>query len=524
MRRTWWAALATFLVACRPGAPASSPRSAPAAPVRPASLAGRSVRAIDDARGRALDELITTASAQLRVPGAAVAVTVGGRVVYEKVIGVRRLGASAPITPTTLFMIGSITKPMTTLMQATLVDAGTLRWDTPLTTLLPTFAVGDTELTRALTLWHTSCACSGMPQQDLEYLFEFAGVTPEQRVASMGKMKPTARLGEVHQYSNLMVAAGGFAAAHAAEPRRTLGDAYDVVMKTNVFDPIGMKRTTFDFTLVESAESAMPHALTIDGAPREIPIAVERSVLPIRPAGGVWSTLRDMERYVLTELARGVTPEGRRVASEANVLERRKLRVRDGTGGGYGLGIDVGTYDGVPMLAHDGGSLGFGASMFMLPDQAIGIVILTNVRSGGAYEALPFNEAVKRGIVEALFDGAEARAAAMVESFATARRDLDTKQTQRLTRDRTWAAALSGAYVSADLGEAWIRPSERGAVLDVGEWKSELGQRIGEDGAVKLVLLDPPFAGGEIALAGEAARPSLVVELGRKYVFERKAE
>lgn len=472
---------------------------------------------MDDASIRELDAFVAMASAKLRVPGAAVAVIAGGRVVYERSIGVERLGAPEPVTPTTPFMIGSITKPMTTFMEATLVDAGALRWDTPVTTLLPGFSVGDAELTRQLVLWHMSCACTGMPQQDLEYLFEFAGFTAEQRLDSMRTMKPIAKLGAEYHYSNLMVAAGGYAAAHAFAPSRSLGDAYDLAMKSRVFDPIGMKSTTLDFDLVERGDHATPHALAIDGTPREIPLAIERSVVSIRPAGGVWSTLRDMERYVMTELACGVSPDGKRVASEANVNERRKLRIHDGADGGYGLGIDVGAYDGMSMLEHDGGSLGFGTSMFMLPEQGIGIVVLTNVRNGGPSEQLPFNAAVKRRVVEELFDGAEARAVTMVDAFVTERRAIDAKWSDALERDpdARWVSSIAGTYSSAALGVVTIRVGARGGVFDAGEWSSAFGRKVDASGGVKLVFVDPPFAGGDVGVVGS----TLVVG---GYVLERK--
>jgi len=137
-------------------------------------------------------------------------------------------------------MIGSITKPMTTLMEATLVDAGTFRWETPVTAVLPSFALGDPETTKKVAMWHMSCACTGMPRQDMEDIFEFEGVTPEQRIASMKTMKPTTAFGDTFQYSNLMVSAGGFASAHAFDPKRSLGDAYDAAMHDKVFEPIGM--------------------------------------------------------------------------------------------------------------------------------------------------------------------------------------------------------------------------------------------------------------------------------------------
>ncbi len=464
------------------------------------------------------------AAARLRIPGAAIAVIVDGQVVYEQVLGQTELRPEAPaIGPTTLFMIGSLTKPMTTLAEASLVDAGVLRWDSKLTDLLPTFAVGDADLTRALTLWHSACACSGMPRQDLENLFEFADVTPERRLASMRAMKPTAPLGAVYQYSNLMVAAGGFAAAHAAYPESTLGEAYDALMKARVFEPIGMVDSTLDFEVAAQRGRALPHALAVDGSLRPIPVEAEKNVLPIRPAGGVWSSLRDLERYAVTELRRGVSPDGRRVVSEASMLARWTSRIVDPEGTGYGLGIDVGTYAGLPMLSHDGGCLGFGSSMLLLPESGVGILVLSNARTGGDYEQLPFHTAVKRKVFEALFEPPDASADALLESLVAARAAFDARRNAglELAPDRPWLLRLAGDYAHETLGPLTIREVDAAGVLDVGEWRSAFGRRVGE-GKVQLVLLDPPFAGAELRVDASGPRPRLVVDAREPYVFERR--
>ncbi|MBL8718257.1 MAG: beta-lactamase family protein [Myxococcales bacterium] len=500
---------------CGPSAPTRSPPSSPAS-VR--------VRPLDEARRAELARFVHHAAARLWVPGAAVAVIVGGEVVYEQVLGQTELRPDAPaIGPTTLFLIGSLTKPMTTLAEASLVDAGVLRWDSKLTELLPTFAVGDAELTRALLLWHSACACSGMPRQDLENLFEFAGVTPERRLASMRAMKPTAPLGAVHQYSNLMVAAGGFAAAHAAYPDRPLGEAYDALMAARVFAPIGMVDSTLDFAVAAQRGRALPHALAIDGSLRAVAVEAEKNVLPIRPAGGVWSNLRDLERYAVTELRRGVSPDGRRVVSEAGMLARWTSRILDPDGTGYGLGIDVGTYGGQPMLAHDGGSLGFGSSMLLFPEAGVGIVVLSNARTGGDYEQLPFHAAVKRKVFEALFDPPDASADALLESLVAARAAFDARRNAglELAPERTWLDRLVGDYAHAALGPLSIRAVGGEGVLDVGEWQTTFGRRVGE-GQVHLVFLDPPFAGAELRVDTAGPRPRLVVETRDPYVFERR--
>ncbi|HEY8924685.1 MAG TPA: serine hydrolase domain-containing protein [Polyangia bacterium] len=488
------------------------------------SFAGRTPRPLDPARAARLDAFIEQARLRLEVPGAAVAVIAGGRVVYERTFGVRRLGAPEPITRRTLFMLGSITKPMTTLMDAVLIDAGRFAWDTPLTRLYPAFAVGDRELTARLTLWHSACACTGMPQYDLQNVFEFAGVTAEQRVASMRSMKPTTGLGETFQYSNLMLAAGGYAAAHAAFPTAALNEAYAATMQSSVFDPIGMTSTTVDFSrALASPDRAWPHALAIDGKPRALSPEIEANVVPIAPAGAGWSNLADMERYVSTELSGGMTPEGRRVVSRANLRERWRQRVRNGASDGYGLGMDLGMIHGLTMVGHTGGLFGFGTTMLMLPEQGLGIIVLTNVRNGGDYAIFPFNDPVKRRILEELFDGQDV-AQVMVDTYVEIRRETTAAAVAGLdpAPDPAWVRSIEGTYCNPSLGRITISAAPPGGILDVGEWKSRFLRKRDVDGGRRLVQIDPPFAGGDPLIGGDDTHPTIIVEVGQaKHVFAR---
>lgn len=510
----------------------SPPREAPAPPTSPPpppvvaervtpqepreeSFAGRTTRPLDP---DAFDAFIQHARDRLGVPGAAVAVTQGGRVVFERALGVREIGREPSVTPETLFMVGSITKPMTTLMQASLIDRGVFAWDTPIVQLLPDFAVGDAELTKKLTVWHMSCGCTGMPSQDLEYFFEYARVTPEQRIAAMRGMKPSAALGEKFQYSNLMVAAGGFAAARAAAPGGSLGAAYARVMKERLFDPIEMKASTVDFAVgTRAKDRASPHALDIDGETRPISTDFEANVAGIAPAGSAWSNLRDMEKYALTELGRGVAPNGTRIASEASYAERLRPRTPDGE---YGLGIGVSKENGLTVLAHDGGSVGFGTSLYLLPDVDVGLVVLTNVRHGTPSEQLPFNAALKRRLLELLFEGAAEIAPGIVESAIADRAEATRKGAEGVERnpEAGWLAPLVGHYESESLGAVDIRSD---AVLDVGEWRLSFGRRKRGE-VIELVTTDAPFAGTPWTVGGEPNAPTLTIPDPRpSYVFRR---
>jgi Beta-lactamase len=95
------------------------------------------------------------------------------------------------------------------------VDEGKVRWDQRVTELFPAFKLGDQATTNQVQVRHLVCACSGMPRQDLEWLFEYRNETPVSAMKLLGTMQPTSRFGEVFQYSNLMAAAAQRKAAIA---------------------------------------------------------------------------------------------------------------------------------------------------------------------------------------------------------------------------------------------------------------------------------------------------------------------
>jgi hypothetical protein len=197
------------------------------------------------------------------------------------------------------------------------------------------------------------------------------------------------------------------------------------------------------------------------------------------------------------------------------VRERRRVRVRSDEHTGYGLGIDVGTYAGLRELSHDGGAFGFGTTMFMLPEEHFGIIILTNVRNGSAKEQLPFNAAVKRRILEARFADAKPLAERKLAYYAKLR-----VVTPRVpSSDRTWVAPLVGHYRDPALGTVEIRATATGATLDAGEWQTAIDRETDPDGTVKLIILDPPFAGGSLVVG---PGPTLLVPGQTTYTFVRE--
>src|SRR5439155_18079026 len=159
------------------------------------SFAGKRAATLDAARLAKLSAFTETAMKELGVPGVAIGIIQNGKVIFADGFGVRELGKPEKPDANTLFMVASNTKAMTTLMLAKLVDAKKFGWETPVTSLLPSFKLGDTATTRQVLVKHLICACTGLPRQDLEWLFEFKDATPESALRTLGTMRPTSKFG-----------------------------------------------------------------------------------------------------------------------------------------------------------------------------------------------------------------------------------------------------------------------------------------------------------------------------------------
>jgi CubicO group peptidase (beta-lactamase class C family) len=283
---------------------------------------------LDAGRIAVLTDFVRDVMQQFGIPGVGLSLIDGGKVVFEGGLGVKALGKPDPIDADTLFPAASNTKAMTTLLLAELVDENKLRWDQPVTEVYPGFRLGDAETTRQVLVRHLLCACTGLPRQDFEFLFNYAAATPASSLALLATMQPTSRFGEAYQYSNVMATAAGYVGAAIVNPGQELGAAYDAAMQSKVFGPLGMTRTTFSFQEAMSSNFASPHGDDVDG--KTIPARMDNNhaVVPLRPSGGMWTSARDLSKYLQMELALGALPDGARLVSRENLLERRRPQVR----------------------------------------------------------------------------------------------------------------------------------------------------------------------------------------------------
>jgi len=505
--------ICALLVTMSSGAPViaqnqSTPSATPGAMLEPQTLTAEHLAE--------LDAYIATMLEKTQIPGAAVAIVQNGQVIYENGFGVHEVDQPEPVTPETpetpetLMMIGSVTKSMTATMAATLVDAGRLRWDTPVVDLPPGFAVADPDLTQAMIVRNAFCACTGLPQRDADFILNSDNYTPESLIASVAAFPLAAPLGKLFQYSNQMFAIGGYAATAAASGETDdLYDAYVRVMGEQLLAPLGMTRSTFSLEEVEaSGDYAGSHGRELSGA--YVPVALDDEdsfVRAVAPAGALWSSAAEMAHYVQMELGRGIAPDGTRVISEENLGVTWQPQVAvpappaaesEGLppeliamGQGYALGWLTGDYFGQRLLTHSGGTFGFVSQIALLPDADFGIVVLTN-----GVGAEVFTLAVQFRAFELLYDQP-----ATGDPAITAAIDATTAQTAAIqvmlgTIDPESMTPYLGDYTSDTLGDVTVALQDGALILDVGEFQSELQPILDESGAVSAYLMsDPPLAG-----------------------------
>jgi CubicO group peptidase (beta-lactamase class C family) len=482
------------------------------------SFAGKHARHLDRAQIVELGKFIEESQKALGIPGVSVAIVQDGEVVMSGGFGVRDLAApKVPPNGDTLYMVASNTKALTTLMLAKLVDDKRLTWDTTAMSLLPTFKLGDDDITRRVLVRHLICACTGLPRQDLEWLFQFKGLTPGGAMTTLGTMKPTSKFGEMFQYSNLMAAAAGFVGGHVLFPKLELGAAYDQAMQKLVFEPLGMRATTFDYARALKANHAYPHAPDIENKPARAVMDLNYAAVPVRPAGAAWSSVNDMIKYVKMELDEGVAG-GKPYIGKAPLLARRDAQVRIGNDAIYGMGLMVDTTYGVAVVHHGGDLIGFHSDMMWLPEHKVGAVILTNGNPGWV-----LRDVFRRKLLEVLFDGkpeADARIAAAAKTWFERR--AAERKLLTVPADGAEAAKLAARYVSDALGEIVVKHDGAHTTFDFGEWSSEVATRKNPDGSISFVTIRAGGDGFEFVVGKEKERTLVIRDAQHEYVFAAK--
>ena len=352
-----------------------------------------------------LDDYVVRSMKTFEVPGMAVAIVKDGKVVFSKGYGVRQLGEGTLVNENTLFGIGSNTKAFTAAALATLVDAGKLSWDDRVYERLKGFEMYDPYVSKEVRIRDLLCHRSGLGLGEGDLMFwPQTTFTRDDVVYRVRFLKPATSFRTTYAYSNLMFVTAGQVVAAVS------GKSWDDYLRETFFAPLGMRSTNTTATSFRTGDNwALPHS-KVDG---KLQTVAMEALDNAGPAGSINSSIADMSKWVLLQLNHGKIPGTEsRIFSEKSSremwaqqmivpigeapLELKSLQRRFS---GYGLGWGLRDYKGRKLVGHSGGVLGYVTRVLLVPEENLGVVILTNAEEDYAYESVLMH------ILDAYFGG-----------------------------------------------------------------------------------------------------------------------
>ncbi len=308
---------------------------------------------------------------ELGIPGMSLVILKDDQIIFMKGFGYKDFENKIAATPDTQFAIGSTTKAMTALTVLMSQEEGKLSLDDSPKKHLPYFKINDAEIDKNITVRDLLNHSSGLGGTDLMWLP--GKITREEIIRAAGEAKPTAKLREKFQYQNVMYAAAGEVVAKVQKK------PWEQVISDRIFAPLGMTNSNFSVLKMQKAKD-FSFGYRYDSRQQETNLLPFRNIDEIGPAGSINSSARDMAQWVRFVL-NGGTVNGKRLISDASYAEWFKPQMRISPRYGYGLGWNIGGWNGEKLVFHSGGIDGFNAQVAMLPEKKLGFVMLTNVSS-----------------------------------------------------------------------------------------------------------------------------------------------
>ena len=344
-----------------------------------------------------LDAYVASSMKTFDVPGMAVAIVKDGKILVAKGYGVRKLGDPTPADELTLFGIGSNTKAFTTAALATLIDEGRLAWDDPVYQRLPGFVMYDPYVSHEMTIRDLLTHRSGMGLGEGDLLFwPQSTYTRDEIIHKLRFMKPASSFRSHYAYDNLLYMTAG-----QIIPAVT-GTSWDDYIRQHIFTPLGMSHSNVSNANIKPGDDvASPHS-RVDGKLQVIPFEVLDNV---GPAGAINSCAADMAKWVQLQLNRGkFADRDGRLFSERRSREmwspQTILPIGDpppplaglkANFADYALGWGLHDYHGRKLVGHTGGVAGFVSRVMLVPDENLGVVVLTNAEEGGAFDSILYH-------------------------------------------------------------------------------------------------------------------------------------
>jgi CubicO group peptidase (beta-lactamase class C family) len=341
------------------------------------------------------------------IPGMAVAVVEGDRIVYAKGFGVRAAGSPQPVDADTVFQLASMSKPIGATVVAQQVGIKKITWETPMRKHLPGFTLGNAYVSENITIGDLYAHRSGLPGHAGDMLEEL-GYSQQDILRSFSQL-PLTPFRASYAYTNYGMTGAAMAVAAAA------GTDWASLSEQVLYKPLGMVSTSSRFADFLARSNRAPGHVKENGV---FVIGPERGFIPGRqnwstgfntdrqqPSGGVSSSARDVARWMSFVLSGGIGPGGQLVPAVAlmpaltpkSITQEASARGERPILYGYGFAIST-TEAGRPVLSHNGAfSWGASTNFAVMPSANLGIVVLTNAWPTGVAEGLvaQFNDLVE---------------------------------------------------------------------------------------------------------------------------------
>ena len=323
--------------------------------------------------------------------GFAVAVVDRDSVIYARGFGYKDWENKVPVTPHTLFAIGSCTKAFTASLIGMLERDGKLDLDKPVRDYLPELKFYTPEMNEMITLRDMMCHRTGLPRHDLSW-YLFGNSTRDSMILKIQYMEPTAGIREKWQYNNFMFAAQGVITEHLT------GKSWEQNVTDRIFRPLGMTESDFSVTdLAKAPDAALGYGLKKDSVIKKLDYY---RIDALGPAGAINSNVLDMSKWVETWIHNGKF-HGKEIIPSNYVNQAITAQMAIGGGlptkeapdvyfSSYGFGWMLSSYRGHYRVEHGGNIDGFSASTCFFPSDSIGIIVLSN-QNGSAVPSIVRN-------------------------------------------------------------------------------------------------------------------------------------
>jgi CubicO group peptidase (beta-lactamase class C family) len=405
------------------------------------------------------DADVSRALRAFQVPGTAIAVVKDGKVLLVKGYGVQRLGAPTPIDTHTMFQIASNTKAFTTACLAMLVDSGQLAWDDPVTRYLPDFQLFDPWVTREFTIRDLVTHRSGLGLGAGDLLWFHSDYSRREIIRRLRAARPVSSFRSQYAYDNVLYAAAG-----EIIPAVT-GTTWEAFVRQRILAPLGMMDTRTGVADLRPGDRFATAHGALGGILQIVPLDTMDN---IGPAGALISSVIDLARWVLVQLDSGragnvrlwSAGQTREMWSAQTIMSiddpRPPLAALRPNFAAYALGWRVRDYRGHKLVSHTGGLAGMTSRMTLVPDQRLGIIVLTN-GEGSMYDALTY-ELLDHFFGAPRTDWVAAFQAAAQQEQASADSEVAARKRTRDTTSRPSLplARYAGRYNDALYGDATV--------------------------------------------------------------------